>query len=147
MTVDQFEQALGGFGESLFDLDQIIYQYMQQKVAQMQSLAPERTGDLKRSIQLTADRFNFQIRMNYYGVFQNYGVMGTKSSRIPVNLPEAGLSIGNQAIDPSQRFGFKEESNAWGVKYTGIRARSFFSITEIADELENLIAENIINNL
>lgn len=146
MTLDEFLQR-DNFGETLSNLDQVIYQYMQQKVTQMQSLAPERTGDLKRSIQLTADRFNFQIRMNYYGVFQNYGVMGTKSSRLPVNLPEAGLTIGTQAIDPSQRFGFKEESNAWGVKYTGIQARSFFSITEIADELENLIAENIINNL
>jgi hypothetical protein len=146
MTLEEFIQR-DNFGETLSNLDGVIYQWMQQKVTEIQAATPVDTGDLKRSIQLTASRFNFQIRMNYYGVFQNYGVMGTKSSRIPVNLPEAGLTIGNEAIDPNQRFGFKEESNAWGVKYTGIRARSFFSISDITNELENLIAENIINNL
>ncbi len=142
MTVEDFIEDLGDLGTELSNLDQAIYQWMQIKVQELKNAAPVDTGELRNSIKLTADRFSFQIRMNYYGVFQNYGVMGTKSSRIPVNVPEAGLSIGNTAI-PEQRFGFKEDSNAWGVKYTGIRARAFFSMAELTNELANVIRENI----
>ena len=102
----------------------------------MQSLAPERTGDLKRSIQLTADRFNFQIRMNYYGVFQNYGVRGWDSRR-SVLKPEVGLTIGGIEVNP------KSEMQFGVINHPGIAARSFFSITEIKNELEELIKNNI----
>ena len=147
MTLEEFEREIGQFGEEIRDLDLAITEYLRQKVTEMQSLAPEDTGELKRSIKLTGDRYNFQIKMNYYGVFQNYGVAGTKSSKIPVNRPEAGLSIGSTVIDQQPfSFGtgnFNQGGKPWGAYYTGIRATSFFSISDIADELENIIINNI----
>jgi hypothetical protein len=134
MTLEEFIER-DNFGENLSNLDQVIYQYMQQKVTQMQALAPERTGDLKRSIQLTADRFSFKILMNYYGVFQNYGVMGTDRSRSIFEVEE-GWTIGGQPV-PTREMQFGV------IDHPGISARSFINLSEITNELKELIKNNI----
>lgn len=147
MTLEEFENELRQLGDSMQGLDLVITQYLTQRVAELQNRAPRDTGDLANSIKLMADRWSFQIQMNYYGVFQNYGVAGTKSSRIPVNLPEAGLSIGEEAIRQERfQFGtgnFDNNGRPWGAYYTGLRAQAFFSISELTNELENIIKNNI----
>ena len=60
----------------------------------------------------------------------------------PVLKPEPGLTIGGTPV-PETRFSFKEASNAWGVKYTGIRGRSFFSVADIFDGLVRTIEQNL----
>ena len=145
MTVDQFEQMLGGFGQRVGGLDAALQEFFSQKADEIRRLTPVDTGDLRKSIKLTGDRFEYQLTMLSYGVFQNYGVLGVDSSRFPVNVPEAGLSIGSHAVE-QQRFqfgtgNFDNGGRPWGAYYTGIRARSFFSITDITNELTQLITE------
>lgn len=142
MNLEEFEDFLGDIGESIGSLDDAIQNYLTLEVTRIQAQAPVDNGDLRRSIKLTGDQFGFQIQMNYYGVFQNYGVIGTKSTKLPVLKPEPGLSIAGIPI-PEKRFSFKEASNAWGVKYTGIRGRSFFSVADIFDGLLRTIEQNL----
>ena len=149
MTLDQFESMLEGFGERVEGLDARLQEFFSQKVDEIRRLtpvAPEDGGALRSSIKLTGDRFHFQISMLYYGVFQNYGVRGVNSSRFPVNVPEAGLSLGTHPVEQEQfQFGTNNFWNGgppWGAYYTGIRAQSFFSITDITNELTQFIADN-----
>jgi len=148
MTVDQFEQRLRSYGQLVGNLDANLQQWFSQKVDEIRALAPvaaEDGGALRSSIKLTGDRFSFQIEMNYYGVFQNYGVKGLRSSRQPVRTPEAGLTIGGVRVEQQPfQFGtgnFWKTGPAWGAYYTGIRARSFFSVTDIQNELVEFIQE------
>lgn len=150
MTVEQFEQQLEGYGQRLSDFDGLLQAEFSRLVDEIRALAPVSTGptsgDLRSSIKLTGDRFNFQIQMLGYGVFQNYGVLGTKSSRIPVNVPEAGLTLGNVNVDRERfQFGtgnFDNGGRPWGAYYSGIKAQSFFSITELTQELTQFIQDN-----
>lgn len=146
MTLDQFENMLEGFGERVEGLDARLQEFFSQKVDEMRRLAPVDTGQLKSSIKLTGDRFHYELSMLSYGVFQNYGVLGVNSSRFPVNVPEAGLSLGTHAVEQERfQFGtnnFWRGGPPWGAYYTGIRAQSFFSITDITNELTQFIADN-----
>ncbi len=145
MTVDEFATQLEGFGQRVGDLDASLQQWFSQKVDEIRALTPVDTGALRSSVKLTGDRFSFQIQMNYYGVFQNYGVRGVNSSRIPVRTPEAGLTIGGVRVEQERfQFGtgnFDRGGRPWGAYYTGIRARSFFSVTDIQNELVEFIQE------
>ena len=145
MTVDEFARQLEGYGQQVSNLDANLQQWFSQKVDEIRALTPVDTGALRSSVKLTGDRFSFQIQMNYYGVFQNYGVKGFRSSRTPVNTPEAGLTLGNVAVDRERfQFGtgnFDNGGRPWGAYYTGIRARSFFSVTDIQNELVEFIQE------
>ena len=146
MTLQEFERQLGQYGQEVGNLDQGLQQLFSELVTEIRAAAPVATGQLMNSIKLTGDRFHFEIKMNYYGVFQNYGVRGTTSSRIPVNVPEAGLSFGAIAIEQERfQFGtgnFDRGGRPWGAYYSGIRARSFFSITDITNELTEFIQDN-----
>ena len=147
MTEQQFIDRLENFGEQIRGLDARLQQFFTDKVDQIRRAAPVDTGELSRSIQLTGDRYGYEIRMNYYGVFQNYGVVSAGStSKIPVNVPEAGLSIGNTAVNQERfRFGtgnFDNGGRPWGAYYSGLRAQSFFSITDITNELTQVIQDN-----
>lgn len=137
---------LAGYGERVEGLDARLQEFFTQKVDEMRMLVPVDTGALRSSIKLTGDRFHYELTMLSYGVFQNYGVLGVNSSRIPVNVPEAGLSLGSVAIEQERfRFGtgnFDNGGRPWGAYYTGIRARSFFSITDITNELTQFIVDN-----
>lgn len=145
MTVEQFEQQLDQWGDQIRGLDANLQQWFSQKVDEIRALTPVDTGALRSSIKLTGDRFGYEISMNYYGVFQNYGVRGVNSSRTPVNVPEAGLTIGGVRVEQERfQFGtgnFDRGGRPWGAYYTGIRARSFFSVTDITNELTEFIQE------
>jgi len=145
MTVEQFEQQLDQWGDQIRGLDANLQQWFSQKVTEIRALTPVDTGALRSSIKLTGDRFGYEISMNYYGVFQNYGVKGFRSSRTPVNTPEAGLTIGGVRVEQQPfQFGtgnFDRGGRPWGAYYTGIRARSFFSVTDITNELTEFIQE------
>ena len=145
MTLDEFTTQLEGYGERVGNLDAELQQWFSQKVDEIRALTPVDTGALRSSVKLTGDRFSFQIEMNYYGVFQNYGVKGLRSSRQPVRTPEAGLTIGGVRVEQQPfQFGtgnFWKTGPAWGAYYTGIRARSFFSVTDITNELTEFIQE------
>jgi len=149
MTVEQFAQRVENYGQELSNFDGLLQAEFSRLVDEIRALAPvaaENGGALRSSIKLTGDRFNFQIQMLGYGVFQNYGVLGTKSSRIPVNVPEAGLTLGNVAVDRERfQFGtgnFDNGGRPWGAYYSGIKAQSFFSITELTQELTQFIQDN-----
>ena len=146
MTLDQFESMLEGFGERVEGLDARLQEFFSQKVDEIRRLTPVDTGALRSSVKLTGDRFHYELTMLSYGVFQNYGVLGVNSSRFPVNVPEAGLSLGTRPVDQERfQFGtgnFDNGGRPWGAYYTGIRAQSFFSITDITNELTQFIADN-----
>ncbi len=146
MTVEEFERRLADFGEEVGGLDARLQEFFTQTVDAIRAQAPVDTGALRSSIKLTGDRFGFEIKMNSYGVFQNYGVMGVNSSRFPVNVPEAGLNLGTVPVERERfQFGtnnFWRTGPGWGAYYTGIRARSFFSVTDITNELTQFIQDN-----
>ena len=146
MTLDQFESMLENFGEQIEGLDARLQEWFTQKVDEIRRLTPVDTGALRSSVKLTGDRFHYELTMLSYGVFQNYGVLGVNSSRQPTFVPEAGLSIEGFGITQEKfQFGtgnFDNGGRPWGAYYTGIRAQSFFSITDITNELTQFIADN-----
>lgn len=149
MTLEEFDRMLRNFGERVEGLDARLQEWFTQKVDEIRRnapVAPEDGGALRSSIKLTGDRFHFEISMLYYGVFQNYGVRGVNSSRFPVTVPEAGLNLGTVPVEQEAfQFGtnnFWKGGPPWGAYYTGIQAQSFFSITDITNELTQFIADN-----
>ena len=72
-----------------------------------------------------------------YGVFQNYGVAGTRSSRIPVIQPPFGISVDGYAVNGRFSFGTGNygEGPGWGAYYTGLRAKSWFNMQQLSDGL------------
>lgn len=149
MTLDQFETNLRRFGEQIEGLDARLQEWFTEKVDEIRRLAPvsdENGGALRSSVKLTGDRFHYELTMLSYGVFQNYGVLGVNSSRQPTFVPEAGLSIEGFGIAQEKfQFGTNNFWNGgppWGAYYTGIRAQSFFSISDITNELTQFIADN-----
>jgi len=127
MTVEQFESQLAQFGQQLNNLDAHLLTIGAELIAQIKMVAPEDTGDLKRSLQTVVDNNTLKIEMLYYGMFQNYGVKGTEDS-LGVSVPEG--------IDPQPASG---EKYAFATRRFGLPAQSFFNL----DQLQNQVAQRL----
>ena len=82
-----------------------------------------------------------------YGVFQNYGVGGTKSSPVTLKRVEGGIF----GIPAGTRFRFKSLTIGGSLPYPvrksiverGLQAKSFFNIQDISQEVAERLEEEI----
>lgn len=139
MTVEQFESALQEFGETLpSQLDADLLLIGGELVAQLKSLSPTDTGALKASMQAVMQDHTLKIEMLYYGMFQNFGVSGTTDSlgvTVPVGIMPRPLA------EPNYQF---------GIRKTGIRARGFFNVDQMANQIAvrlDEILQSRLNNI
>jgi len=151
MTVDQFESALGDFGETMSNLSPILTQIGGRLVDQIKDRAPiGDTGALRQSIKAVIQDDSLAIEMLYYGIFQNYGVDGnpgkpaTDVPRFGVPQPEGG----------GRRFAFPENDGemiggglSFGARKTiykmGLKPQSFFDVDEIAEAVARGVAQQL----
>ena len=135
MTVEQFEEQLAGFGESIRDLNPLLDQLANEIASQIRQDAPVDTGALRNSIRTFVSNNSFELTMLYYGAFQNYGVKGTEQGTAdPVAF----------GITPRPT---NEPFYAFKTRRYGLPPRRFFDITDIEDlivrRLETQISEEL----
>lgn len=131
MTVNEFEQQLGGFGESLQDITAILLQVAGPIVDDIKSRAPVDTGALKQSVQARVQGDSLFIEMIYYGMFQNFGVNGTEdriANEVPFGVSERPLS---------------EPFYAFKQRRFGLPARGFFDVDLITEIVADGVAQQL----
>lgn len=131
MTVEQFEEQLADFGESIRDLSPILNQIAEDIADQIRQAAPVDTGALRRSIDTFVTVNSLEITMLYYGAFQNYGVNGTQDNI--ANRVEFGV-----APRPSS-----EPFYAFKSRRFGLPPKRFFNL----DDLQSLVAQRVETEL
>ena len=146
MTLDQFSDALRGFGEELRTIDDELLEIGGLLVDALKRAAPRDSGALKNSIEAVIQDNSLQIQMLAYGVFQNYGVDGMnqrRADRVPFGIdprPAAGDRYGfsgqYEMIGGSLPFGVRT-----AIYQRGLRPQHWFDI----DTLANQITQEIEN--
>ena len=137
MTVDEFERALGDFGETMSNLSPVLTQIGGRIVDQIKSGAPVDSGALRNSVKAVIQDDALAIEMLYYGIFQNYGVDGMQNApasevpRFGVPQPTAGRRFGfsgnYEMIGGDLSFGARKQIHKMGLK-----PQSFFNVDVIA---------------
>jgi hypothetical protein len=148
MTVDEFESALGDFGETLNNLSPILTAIGGRLVDQIKQDAPTDTGQLRNSIKAVIEDDTLSIQMLYYGIFQNYGVDGMQNAPAR-EVPQYGV------IQPTagSRFGFSGDytmiggSLSFGARKTiykmGLKPQPFFNVDAIATVVADGVAQQL----
>lgn len=131
MTVEQFEEQLADFGESIRDLSPILNQIAEDIADQIRQAAPVDTGRLRNSVNAFVTANSLEITMLYYGAFQNYGVNGTQDNI--ANRVEFGV-----APRPSS-----EPFYAFKSRRFGLPPKRFFNL----DDLQSLVAQRVETEL
>ena len=137
MTVDEFERALGDFGETMSNLSPVLTQIGGRIVDQIKSGAPVDSGALRNSVKAVIQDDALAIEMLYYGIFQNYGVDGMQNApasevpRFGVPQPTAGRLFGfsgnYEMIGGDLSFGARKQ-----IYKMGLKPQSFFNVDVIA---------------
>ena len=146
-TVDEFIAQLEEFGQRAVDLSDILSQVGSEITTKIKADAPDDTGALKSSISFEVNQDSLTLEMLNYGVFQNYGVGGTKSSPVTLKRVEGGIF----GIPAGTRFRFKSLTIGGSLPYPvrksiverGLQAKSFFSIADITQEVAERLEEEI----
>lgn len=131
MTVEEFENQLANFGESIRDLSPILNGIAEDITAQIRRAAPVDTGRLRQSINAFVTANSLEITMIYYGAFQNYGVNGTQDNI--ANKVEFGIS---QRPSSEPYYAFKS-------RRFGLPPQRFFNL----DDLQTLVAQRVETEL
>lgn len=131
MTVEEFENQLANFGESIRDLSPILNGIAEDITAQIRRAAPVDTGRLRQSINAFVTANSLEITMIYYGAFQNYGVNGTQDNI--ANQVEFGIS---QRPSSEPYYAFKS-------RRFGLPPQRFFNL----DDLQTLVAQRVETEL
>lgn len=131
MTVNEFEQQLGNFGQNLEDITAILLQIAGPIVDDIKSQAPVDTGALKQSVQARVQGDSLFIEMLYYGMFQNFGVNGTED-RLAVEVP-----FGVSERPTSEPF------YAFKQRRFGLPSRGFFDV----DLITQIVADGVAQQL
>ena len=131
MTVNEFEQQLGNFGQNLEDITAILLQVAGPIVDDIKSQAPVDTGALKQSVQARVQGDSLFIEMLYYGMFQNFGVNGT-DDRLAVEVP-----FGVSERPTSEPF------YAFKQRRFGLPSRGFFDV----DLITQIVADGVAQQL
>ena len=131
MTVEEFENQLADFGESIRDLSPILNQIAEDIAEQIRQAAPVDTGRLRNSVNAFVTANSLEITMLYYGAFQNYGVNGTSDNI--ANRVEFGV-----APRPSS-----EPFYAFKSREFGLPPKRFFNL----DDLQSLVAQRVETEL
>ena len=131
MTLNEFEQQLEGFGQSLTDISAILLQIAGPIVDDIKSGAPVDTGALKQSVQARVQGDSLFIEMLYYGMFQNFGVNGTEG-RVATEVP-----FGVSERPTSEPFyEFKQ-------RRFGLPSRGFFDVDLITEIVADGVAQQL----
>ena len=146
-TVDEFIAQLEEFGQRAVDLSDILSQVGSEITTKIKADAPSDTGALKSSISFEVNQDSLTLEMLNYGVFQNYGVGGTKSSPVTLKRVEGGIF----GIPAGTRFRFKSLTIGGSLPYPvrksiverGLQAKSFFNIQDISQEVAERLEEEI----
>ena len=148
MTVDQFESALGDFGETMSNLSPILTQIGGRLVDQVKDGAPIDSGPLRQSIKAVIQDDSLAIEMLYYGIFQNYGVDGMQNAparEVPafgVPQPTAGRRFGFSGdytmIGGDLSFGARKQ-----IYKMGLKPQSFFDVDAIAAAVADGVAQQL----
>jgi|TARA_R110000737_G_scaffold18211_4_gene36186 hypothetical protein len=149
-TVDEFIAQLEEFGQRAVDLSDILSQVGSEITTQIKNnlrTGPDATGALKSSISFEVNQDSLTLEMLNYGVFQNYGVGGTKSSPATLKPVEGGIF----GIPAGTRFRFKSLTIGGSLPYPvrrsiverGLQAKSFFNIQDISQEVALRLEEEI----
>ena len=148
MTVDQFESALGDFGETMSNLSPILTQIGGRLVDQVKDGAPIDSGALRQSIKAVIQDDSLAIEMLYYGIFQNYGVDGIQNAparEVPafgVPQPTAGRRFGFSGdytmIGGDLSFGARKQ-----IYKMGLKPQSFFDVDAIAAAVADGVAQQL----
>ena len=149
MTVDQFERALGDFGETMNNLSPILTQIGGRLVDDIKGgNVPTDTGALKQSIKAVIAEDSLSIQMLYYGIFQNYGVDGMQNAparevpRFGVPQPTAGRRFGfsgdYEMIGGDLSFGARKQ-----IYKMGLKPQSFFDL----DAISTIVADGVAQAL
>ena len=148
MTVDQFESALGDFGETMSNLSPILTQIGGRLVDQVKDGAPIDSGALRQSIKAVIQDDSLAIEMLYYGIFQNYGVDGMQNAparEVPafgVPQPTAGRRFGfsgnYEMIGGDLSFGARKQ-----IYKMGLKPQSFFDVDAIAAAVADGVAQQL----
>ena len=146
MTVDEFERALGDFGETMSNLSPVLTQIGGRIVDQIKSGAPVDSGALRNSVKAVIENDALAIEMLYYGIFQNYGVDGMQNAparEVPpfgVPQPTAGRRFGfsgnYEMIGGDLSFGARKQ-----IYKMGLKPQSFFNVDAIADAVANGVTQ------
>ena len=148
MTVDEFESALGGFGETMQNLSPILTQIGGRLVDQIRQDAPTDSGALRNSIKAVIEQDSLSIEMLYYGIFQNYGVDGMQNAparEVPsygVLQPTAGSRFGFsgdfEMIGGGLSFGARKQ-----IYKMGLKPQPFFNVDVIAAAVADGVAQQL----
>ena len=140
MTIDQMVARLDTFGRHVVDLSDILTQIGSEITTQIKNnlrTGPDATGALRNSISFEATQDSLTLEMLNYGIFQNYGVDGTKESRAK------GVEQGVFGLPAGTRFKFKSKTIGGSLPFSvrrsiaerGLKPKSFFSIADLKDEV------------
>ena len=148
MTVDEFESALGDFGETMQNLSPILTQIGGRLVDQIKADAPVNSGALRQSIKAVIEQDSLSIEMLYYGIFQNYGVDGIQNAparEVPsygVLQPTAGSRFGFsgdfEMIGGGLSFGARKQ-----IYKMGLKPQPFFNVDVIAAAVADGVAQQL----
>jgi hypothetical protein len=148
MTVDEFESALGDFGETMQNLSPILTQIGGRLVDQIRQDAPTDSGALRNSIKAVIEQDSLSIEMLYYGIFQNYGVDGMQNAparEVPsygVLQPTAGSRFGFsgdfEMIGGGLSFGARKQ-----IYKMGLKPQPFFNVDVIAAAVADGVAQQL----
>ena len=146
MTVDEFERALGDFGETMSNLSPVLTQIGGRIVDQIKSGAPVDSGALRNSVKAVIQDDALAIEMLYYGIFQNYRVDGMQTAparEVPpfgVPQPTAGRRFGfsgnYEMIGGDLSFGARKQ-----IYKMGLKPQSFFNVDAIADAVADGVTQ------
>ncbi len=146
MTVEEFESALEGFGETLGNLSPVLFDLGGQIVDEMKRNVPIDKGNLKSSIKAVIDEDSLSFEMLYYGLFQNFGVKpdyNTKTEHKPFNSSFGGITNPQEVpfgVEPQPLSG---KFYKYKTRKFGLPRRKFFDVDEIA----GMIADGVTQQL
>lgn len=153
MTVEQFESALGDFGETMSNLSPILTQIGGRLVDQIKQDAPSNTSALRNSIKAVIEEDSLSIEMLYYGIFQNYGVDGLQNAPardVPtygVIQPTAGRRFGFGVKQPNSGMISGDSGLSFGARKTiykmGLKPQPFFNVDVIAAAVADGVAQQL----
>ena len=147
MTVDEFIADLDRFGQQATNLSDILTNIGSEVTQDIKRnlVTTSGTGALKASIQFSVTEDTLTLGMLNYGIFQNYGVDGTKEQRaIPVESGIFGVPAGykfrfkSQTIGGSLPFPVKRS-----IAERGLKPKQFFSVKDLTDEVTLRIQEEL----
>ena len=141
-NIDNFNVFQETAGEFTDGLDSNLSALATRIADDMRQRVPTRSGELKRSIKINIDRYDFILEMLYYGPFQNYGVSGTNSGKVkqPFNTEDS-----NYTGEVKPPFGidnpFEDGNFQFRNREFGIPSRQFYDVKDILEQMVQEILE------